>query len=67
MMKTEHREQINELLDYEAELTDKEFIFVNSIKDYSELSEDLAKKLEKLYDKIFELQEKDTYEIFDET
>jgi hypothetical protein len=65
-MNAEHKEMINELLDYEGELTDKEFIFVNSIKDHSDLSDELITKLEKLHDKVFELQETDTYEIFDE-
>lgn len=57
---------ISELLDYEGELTDKELVFLSSIKDYSSLSEELVVKLEKLHDKVFELQETDTYEIFDE-
>jgi len=65
-MNADYKEMISELLDYEGELTDTEFIFVNSIKDYSELTDVHVAKLEKLYDKVFGDNEVDTYEIFDE-
>jgi hypothetical protein len=63
-MNTEHKEMISELLDYEAELSNTELGFLNTVKDYSELTESTILKVEKLYDRVFGDQTPDTYEVF---
>lgn len=62
----EYRDMINELLDYEAELTDTELFFLTTIKDYSEFTSIQFDKIDEIYDKVFGDNEQDTYEIFDE-
>ena len=52
-MKVQYLCMVYELLDYEQELNEEEFIFVNSIKDHSELTDDRVTKLYKLYYDVF--------------
>lgn len=63
----ELREQISELLDYDAELSDPEILFLSTIKDYPDFTSIQYEKVEKIYDRVFEGGEQDTYDIWEES
>ncbi len=62
----ELRDMINELLDYDAELSDAEIIFLTTIKDYPDFTTIQYEKVDKIYDRVFEGAEKDTYDIWED-
>jgi len=61
----EVKEKIEELLDYESELTDSQLSFLTKISDYTAFTEEITSKVEKLHDKVFGDNVQDTFEVWE--
>ncbi len=62
----EIKSMIDELLDYEAELFDSDLGFLEKVRGYDSFDDDTVSRVERIYDRVFEGDVKDTFEIWED-